>query len=100
METHVDEKLIRQLAKSIAKDIKTEADLGDFSKLLKKIVIETALDAELTNHLGYDKNDPKGNSSGNSRNGKSRKRLNGDHGNIDIETPRDRDGCPYQILYP
>ena len=45
METHVDEKLIRQLAKSIAKDIKTEADLGDFSKLLKKIVVETALEA-------------------------------------------------------
>ncbi len=92
METHVDEKLIRQLAKSIAKDIKTEADLGDFSKLLKKIVVETALEAELTDHLGYDKNDPKGNGSGNSRNGTSRKRLKGDHGNIDIETPRDREG--------
>jgi len=36
METPMDEKLIRQLAKNIAKDIKTEADLGDFSKLLKK----------------------------------------------------------------
>ena len=92
METHVDEKLIRQLAKSIAKDIKTEADLGDFSKLLKKIVVETALEAELTDHLGYDKNDPKGNGSGNSRNGTSRKRLKGGHGNIDIETPRDREG--------
>ncbi|MFK8079523.1 MAG: hypothetical protein AB8B97_04495 [Granulosicoccus sp.] len=43
----MDEKLLRQLTKNIAKDIKTEADLGDFSKLLKKIV-ETALDADLT----------------------------------------------------
>ena len=58
METHVDEDTIRQLAKKIAKDIKTEADLGDFSKVLKKIVVETALDAELTDHLGYDKNMP------------------------------------------
>ena len=58
METHVDEDTIRQLAKKIAKDIKTEADLGDFSKVLKKIVVETALDAELTDHLGYDKNKP------------------------------------------
>ena len=92
METQMDEDLIRQLAKNIAKDIKTEADLGDFSKLLKKIVVETALDAELTDHLGYDKNDSKGNGSGNSRNGKSRKRLRGDHGDIDLEIPRDREG--------
>ena len=92
MDTHVDEDLIRQLAKNIAKDIKTEADLGDFSKLLKKIVVETALDAELTDHLGYDKHNPKGNGSGNSRNGKSRKRLKGDHGDIDLDIPRDREG--------
>ena len=92
METKMDEDLVRKLAKNIAKDIKTEADLGDFSKLLKKIVVETALDAELTDHLGYDKNDPKGDGSGNSRNGKSKKRLKGDHGDIDLELPRDREG--------
>ena len=92
MENQVDEKLVRQLAKSIAKDIKSEADLGDFSKLLKKIVVETALDAELTEHLGYEKNDPSGDGTGNSRNGTSRKRLKGDHGDIDIDTPRDRNG--------
>ena len=92
METKMDEDLVRKLAKNIAKDIKTEADLGDFSKLLKKIVVETALDAELTDHLGYDKNDPKGDGSGNSRNGKSKKRLKGDHGDIELESPRDREG--------
>ena len=43
MGTHVDEDAIRKLAKKIAKDVKTEADLGDFSKLLKKIVVETCL---------------------------------------------------------
>jgi len=92
METPLNEDLIRQLAKDIAKDIKTEADLGDFSKLLKKIVVETALDAELTEHLGYDKNDPSGNGTGNSRNGKSKKRLIGDHADVDIAVPRDRAG--------
>ena len=61
METKMDEDLGRKLAKNIAKDIETEADLGDFSKLLKKIVVETALDAELTDHLGYDKNSSDGN---------------------------------------
>jgi putative transposase len=61
----VDEDLIRQLIKKIAKDVKTEADLGDFSKFLKKIVVETALDAELTEPLSYDKHNPQGNGSGN-----------------------------------
>lgn len=58
METHADEDTIRQLAKNIAKDIRTEADLRDFYKLLKKIVVQIALDAELTDHLGYSKNNP------------------------------------------
>ncbi|MFK7996925.1 MAG: hypothetical protein AB8B87_22500 [Granulosicoccus sp.] len=40
MDAHVDEDAIRQLAKKIAQDIKTEADLGDFSKLLKKTVLK------------------------------------------------------------
>ena len=92
MERYVDEDAIRQLAHKIAKNVKTEADLGDFSKLLKKIVVETALDAELTDHLGYDKNSPKGNGSGNSRNGKSKKRLKGDHDDVDLDIPRDRVG--------
>lgn len=92
METHMDEDAIRKLGKEIAKGIKTEADLGAFSKLLKKIVVETALDAELTDHLGYDKHTPEGYGSGNSRNGKSKKRLKGDHGDIDLEIPRDRMG--------
>ena len=72
METKMDEDLVRKLAKNIAKDIKTEADLGEFSKLLKKIVVKTALDAELTEHLGYEKNDSKGDGSGNSRNGNTK----------------------------
>ncbi len=92
METYVDEDAIRQLAKKIAKDIKSEADLGDFSRLLKKIVVETALGAELIDHLGYDKHNAKGNGSGNSRNGKSKKRLKGDHGDVELDIPRDREG--------
>ena len=92
MDTYVDEDAIRQLAKKIAKDIKTEADLGDFSKLLKKIVVETAPEAELTDHLGYDKHNAKGNGSGNSRNGTSKKRLKGDHGDVELDIPRDREG--------
>jgi len=50
MKTNVDEDSLRKLGKKIARGIKTEADLGDFSKLPKKIVVETDLDAELTDH--------------------------------------------------
>ncbi|MFK8082578.1 MAG: transposase [Granulosicoccus sp.] len=92
MKTYLGEDAIRQLAQKIAKDIKTEANLGDFTKLLKKIVFETALDAELTDHLVYDKNSPKGNGTRNSRNGKSKKRPKGDHGDVELDIPRDREG--------
>lgn len=47
--------------------------------------------AELTTHLGYEKHDPAGKNSGNSRNGKSQKTLTGDFGALPIEVPRDRD---------
>jgi putative transposase len=59
-------------------------------KELTKAVLERALKAELTEHLGYEKHDPVGQGSGNSRNGKSRKTLKGDFGEIELETPRDR----------
>src|SRR6516162_11350889 len=46
-------------------------------KQLTKALVERALNAELTHHLGYAKNNPEGRGSGNSRNGKSRKKLKG-----------------------
>src|ERR1019366_7105468 len=61
-------------------------------KQLTKALVERALQAELTGHLGYEKRDPAGHKSGNSRNGNSRKKLKGDFGEIDLETPRDRNG--------
>lgn len=61
-------------------------------KQLTKAVLERALKAELTEHLGYEKHDPAGQGSGNSRNGKSRKQLKGDFGELELETPRDRNG--------
>jgi putative transposase len=61
-------------------------------KQLTKAVLERALRAELTEHLGYEKHDRVGQGSGNSRNGKSRKQLKGDFGELELETPRDRNG--------
>src|SRR5216684_3672595 len=61
-------------------------------KQLKKKLLERALGAELTEHLGYEKGDPAGRGSGNSRNGSSSKRLLADDGTVEIAVPRDRAG--------
>ncbi|QPK64660.1 IS256 family transposase [Methylomonas sp. LL1] len=61
-------------------------------KQLSKALVERALEAELTEHLGHAKHDPITNPSGNARNGKSRKNLKGDFGELPIEIPRDRHG--------
>ena len=59
-------------------------------KQLTKAILERAMQAEMTEHLGYEKHDAVGYHSGNSRNGKSRKKVKGDFGEFEIETPRDR----------
>ena len=61
-------------------------------KQLTKKLVERMLQAEMTDHLGYEKHDPAGRGSGNSRNGSSGKTLKSEHGPIPIEVPRDRRG--------
>lgn len=61
-------------------------------KRLTKALLERALNAELTHHLGYVKHDPAGHNSGNSRNGVTRKTVKGEFGEIVVDTPRDRNG--------
>nr|WP_240972277.1 IS256 family transposase [Microbispora sp. CL1-1] len=58
---------------------------------LTKLVLESALEGELTDHLGYDKHDPAGRGSGNSRNGTRTKTVITDVGPVEIDVPRDRD---------
>ena len=67
-------------------------------KQLKKALIERALGAELSEHLGYEKGDPTGRGSGNSRNGTSPKTILTDDGEIDIAVPRDRAGSFEPLL--
>jgi len=62
-------------------------------KLLTKTVLETALEEEMTEHLGYDKHDPAGRDGKNSRNGTRTKTVISEAaGEVTIEVPRDRDG--------
>jgi transposase-like protein len=58
---------------------------------LTKNVLETALEAEMSEHLGYDKHDPVGRGSGNSRNGTRSKTVLTEIGPVEIEVPRDVD---------
>ena len=54
----MNEQKLKDLAAEFAKGIKTEDDLNQFTRLLTKLTVETALNAELTEHLGHEKNAP------------------------------------------
>src|SRR6202165_5204353 len=85
----------KEVLDELIKDYKRPEDLIGETGLLKqltKALIERAMNAELTHHLGYEKHDPAGYNSGNSRNGSSSKTVKGEFGEIVVETPRDRNG--------
>lgn len=84
------EKLKQDLSK--AKTIEDLLGKQGAIKNLMKSAIETMLQAEMTEHLGYNKNSVAGNNSGNSRNGSSKKTLKSSQGEIEIQIPRDRNG--------
>ena len=74
---------------------KTAAEIVGRDGLLKqltKALVERAMNAELSHHLGYEKHAAEGRGSGNNRNGRSRKKIQGDFGAVEIEIPRDRNG--------
>ena len=87
----IDLKLIDKL---LADYKKPEDIIGEngLLKQLTKALLERAMQAEMTEHLGYEKHDQVGNNSGNSRNGETTKTLKGDFGEMPLETPRDRNG--------
>src|SRR5947209_18857073 len=91
-----DEKPIREeLLDELLADYKKPEDVIGENGLLKRLtkrVLERAMNAELTDHLGYEKHDPAGYNSGNSRNGTTSKTLQGNFGALEVETPRDRCG--------
>lgn len=95
--------LPNDLIDSLLSTYKKPEDLIGENGLLKqltKALVERALQAELTEHLGHGKHSPVINATGNARNGKSSKTLKGDFGELPIEIPRDRNGSfePQLIL--
>lgn len=93
----------QELIDSLLADYQKPEDLIGENGLLKqltKLLVEKALEAEMNTHLGHDKNQPIQNTTGNARNGKSRKTLTGEFGQLPIEIPRDRQGSFEPQLIP
>ncbi len=92
-----------ELLSSLLANYKKPEDLIGENGLLKqltKLLVEKALDAEMTEHLGHHRHAPVANAAGNARNGRSRKTLKGDFGELPIEVPRDRQGSFEPQLIP
>src|SRR3954452_18213693 len=87
----VDEQLIDRLAARARAGGLQLAGEGGLLQQLTKRLLESALDGELTDHLGYDRHDPAGQNSGNSRNGHRSKTVLTDVGPVEVDVPRDRD---------
>jgi putative transposase len=93
MATPIDQ---QQLAQQLVEQARAEGveliGPGGLLTGLTKSVLETALETEMSEHLGYGKHDPMGRNSGNSRNGTRSKTVFTEIGPVEIEVPRDRDG--------
>lgn len=90
--TSMDDRLIDELvSRAQAEGLQLTGEGGLLQQLTKRL-LESALEGEITDHLGYDKHDPAGQNSGNSRNGTRAKTVLTDVGPVKITVPRDREG--------
>jgi putative transposase len=99
MAVQVRKELVEQLLAEAGDDAEVLGPDGLLAELTKN-VLEAALDAELTEHVGYDKGDPKGNNSGNSRNGTTPKTVHTENGSVRLAVPRDRGGSFEPVIVP
>jgi len=90
--TEKQQALIDELLKDFKGDAKDLLGQHGLIKQITKRALESALEGELTDHLGYEPHAPTGKNSGNSRNGRSRKTVKTAEGEISLEVPRDRNG--------
>jgi putative transposase len=82
----------RELVGLLAGQCKNLEDVQNLLKGLFKGTIEQMLEAEMDEHLGYDKHSPDGDGSGNSRNGYNKKKIKSELGETELKVPRDRNG--------
>lgn len=96
----IDDKLLDQLLASTSEQGIALTGEGGLLPELIKSVLERGMQAELTSHLGYEKHDPSGRGSGNSRNGSTPKTLATEVGPIEVDRPRDRNSTFVSRLVP
>lgn len=87
----ITDEMLNELLKEYQKPEDLLGKDGIFKQLQKRL-LEKALGAEMTAHLGYEKHERTGGKSGNSRNGTSAKTIQGEFGKVAIDVPRDREG--------
>jgi putative transposase len=90
--TEKQQALLDELLKDFKGDAKDLLGQHGLIKQITKRALESALEGEMTDHLGYEPNGPTGKNSGNSRNGRNRKTVKTAEGDVSIEVPRDRNG--------
>ena len=95
----IDKELIDKLIEGYQKPEDIIGENG-LLKQLTKAIVERAMQAELTHHIGYEKHDSAGRGGENKRNGRSSKTLKGDFGEVEIEIPRDRQGSFQPQIVP
>ena len=86
----MNKKELQAFAKAAAKNIKSHEDLSQFQQMLTKVTVEAALNAELDEHLGFDKHEQS--EADNNRNGYTSKTIRTEVGQFELDTPRDRAG--------
>ena len=94
------DELLDQLMSRVDADGVALTGAGGFLPELVKAVLERGMDAELTDHLGYEKGDPAGRGSGNSRNGTTPKTVGTEVGDVPLDQPRDRNSTFASRLVP
>jgi transposase-like protein len=87
------------VARARSEGVELTGDNGLLTALVRR-VLQTGLEVEMTDHLGYERHDPKGRGSGNSRNGSYGKKVTTDIGKVDLKVPRDRDSSFEPVTVP
>ena len=99
--TPAEQDTVRELVRQARASGAALTGPGGLLKQLTKMVVEAALDEEMSEHLGYDKGDQAGRNRGNSRNGKRSKTVVTDNaGAVEIVVPRDREGTFEPVIVP
>jgi hypothetical protein len=96
----LDEQLVRQLAEHARAQGTSLVGPDGLLGKLTKLVFETGLEAELSEHLGYEPHEALGRNSGNSRNGARSKKVITDPGPVELDVPRDRNGISRAVGHP